>query len=106
MKTFTLADTILTAKPVDFNLIVDLEDMGVNLDDFRKKPMSMIRAYVSVCAESDTEYAGKLLEKHLIGGGTLKEVMTVFGEEMEKSDFFRALNEGTEKKTSKNQKQA
>ena len=44
MKTFKVNEKEYVAKPFDFNLICDLEDMGISLQDAGRKPMGMIRA--------------------------------------------------------------
>lgn len=45
MNTFTVNGTEYKAKPFDFNLVCDLEDMGISLEEAGRKPMSMVRAY-------------------------------------------------------------
>lgn len=99
MNTFTVNGTEYKAKPFDFNLVCDLEDMGISLEEAGKKPMSMVRAYFGLCVGKGKEYAGKELEAHIIGGGKFDNIITAMSEEMEKSDFFRNLNKTEEKKT-------
>lgn len=90
------------AKAFDFNMICDLEDMGVSIEKAQEKPMSMMRAYFALCAGKGSEYAGKEIEAHVIAGNDFTEIMEVMGGEMEKSDFFRALSKTAETETSKN----
>lgn len=92
MNTFTVNGTKYKAKPFDFNLVCDLEDMGISLEEAGRKPMSMVRAYFGLCVGKGKEYAGKELEAHIIGGGKFDNIITAMSEEMEKSDFFRNLN--------------
>lgn len=99
MNTFTVNGTEYKAKPFDFNLVCDLEDMGISLEEAGKKPMSMVRAYFGLCVGKGKEYAGKELESHIIDGGKFDNIITAMSEEMEKSDFFRNLNKTEEKKT-------
>lgn len=99
MKTFTVNGKEYKAKAFDFNLICDLEDMGISLQEARNKPMSMVRAYFGLCAEKGKEYAGKEMEEHVIGGGSFEDIMKIMAEEMEKSDFFRKLNKRAEQET-------
>lgn len=96
MSTFTVNGKQYKAKEFDFNLVCDLEDLGISLQEAEKKPMSMVRAYFSFCAGRGKEYAGKEMEAHIIGGGTFKDVVTAMSDEMKKSDFFRSLNENSE----------
>lgn len=91
MKTFKVNGKEYSAKAFDFNLVCDLEDMGISLQEAKGKPMSMVRAYFALCAGKGKEYAGKEMEQHLINGGTFDELMNAMTEEMEKSDFFRNL---------------
>lgn len=100
-KTFELNGVTYIAKAFDFNIICDLEDMGVSLQDAQKKPMGLIRAYIAICMGGTIEEAGKVMEQHIINGGAFDEVMGVIAEEMNKSDFFQSITKGTKKKTTK-----
>jgi len=95
MKTFTVNGVTYTAKEFSYNVICDLEDMGVSLSDFGTKPMSMVRAYFSICAGKDIEFVGKEIESHIIAGGNLEEIIQVISESMESSGFFQALQSRT-----------
>lgn len=99
MKTFTVNGKEYNAKAFDFNLICDLEDMGISLETASSKPMSMVRAYFGLCAGKGKEYAGKEMESHIISGGSFEDIMNVMSDEMEKSDFFRNLNKKAEQET-------
>lgn len=105
MNTFTLNGNVVVAKKFDFNLVCDLEDMGVSLQESGKKPMAMIRAYIALCLGSTVELAGKELEEHLANGGSFEALYETMSKEMENSDFFRNLNQPktTQKKTAKAQ---
>lgn len=96
MNTFTVNGKEYKAKAFDFNLVCDLEDMGISLEQAGKKPMSMVRAYFGLCAGKGKEFAGKEMETHIIGGGTFDEIMAAMSDEMEKSDFFRNLSKTAE----------
>ena len=88
---FTVNGKEYKAKAFDFNMVVDLEEMGVSLAESAKKPMSMVRTYFAICSGLALDVAGKEIEQHIIGGGKLDDVMTAMSKEMEESDFFRAL---------------
>lgn len=90
---FTVNGKRYQAKPFDFNTICNLEDNGVPLQKMQEKPMSMARAYFAECYNGDKEKAGEELQAHVISGGTFDEIYKVMGEEMNESDFFRALNQ-------------
>lgn len=111
MKSFVINGVTYTPKQFTYNTICDLEDMGVSLQDMQNKPMSVVRAYFAVCTGKGAEYAGEQIEQHVINGGDFSAVLEAMNEEMEKSDFFRALqsrttdnpteNEEAESKTTK-----
>lgn len=96
MKTFKVNGKQYEGKEFDFNLMCDLEDMGVSLDDMQKKNLSLIRGYFGLCAGIDAEKAGAELQAHLVSGKKFDSLTDVMSDEMEKSDFFRALQK-TEK---------
>jgi hypothetical protein len=77
--------------PIDFNAVCKLEDMGVDISDIDGKVMTVARAYAALCMRKPLDAAGKEIEKHVQGGGTLNEIYEAFAAEVEKSDFFQAL---------------
>lgn len=103
MNTFTVNGTEYSTKPFDFNLVCDLEDMGISLEEMGKKKMSAVRAYFAICAGKGNEFAGKELNDHFVGGGKFDDIITAMNKEMENSDFFQALNKTAETENSKNQ---
>lgn len=106
--TFTLNGNTIVAKRFDFNLVCDMEDMGVSIQKAQEKPMAMVRAYIACCLNADTETAGKQMEEHIIAGGSFDDVMAVMAKEMESSDFFRHLSQPqtVQKKAPKGQTKA
>lgn len=96
MSTFTVNNKEYEAKAFDFNLICDLEDMGLSLREIGDKTMSFVRAYFGLCAEIGKESAGKEMEAHIISGGTFDGITEVMSDEMKKSDFFRSINKTEE----------
>lgn len=99
MKTFNVNGTEYRAREFDFNMICDMEDMGVTLEDIQRKPMSMVRAYLAICSGKGNQFAGKEMEKHIVGGGNFDGIMEVITSQMNESDFFRSLNQGAETET-------
>lgn len=106
MNTFTINGKEYKAKPFDFNLVCDLEDMGISLEQAGSKLMSMVRAYFGLCAGRGKEFAGKEMEAHIIGGGKIDDIMNAMSDEMEKSDFFRSLNKKSETETTTDENEA
>ena len=103
MKTFKVNGKEYKAKAFDFNLMCDLEDMGLSTADMASKPMAVMRAYFALCTGKGKEFAGKEIEQHLIKGGHFNDVLNVMSEEMEKSDFFRSLIKRAEEENGENQ---
>lgn len=96
MNTFTVNGTEYKAKPFDFNLACDLEDMGISLEEMGNKRMSTVRAYFALCAGKGNEFAGKELEQHIISGGNIGDIADALNKEMETSDFFLFLKKRAE----------
>lgn len=96
LKIFTVNGKEYKAKPFDFNMVCDLEDMGIRIQDTNNKPMATVRAYFAICTGKGKEYAGKEMEQHIINGGTFEDVVDIMNEEMDKSDFFRSLKKTEE----------
>lgn len=93
MNKFKVNEKEYTARVFDFNLMCDMEDMGVPLQQAGEKNFKFIRSYFSLCAGISEEEAGKEIEAHVISGGDLDDISNAMSEEMDKSDFFRALME-------------
>lgn len=99
MKTFVVNKKKYTSKPFDFNCVCDLEDMGITLEDMKRKSLSLIRGYLTICSGLDKEDAGAELQAHLISGEKLDSVTDAISHELEKSDFFRAIAKRAEAET-------
>lgn len=110
MKTyFTINNRRYEAKEFDFNLICDLQEMGVNVLDMtsiKRNPIPIIRTYVSLCMDADKEIAGAEIQSHIVNGGTFEEVLGVITDMMENSDFFQALSKETTENTPADVKKA
>ena len=103
MNTFTLNGNTIIAKKFDFNLLCDLDDYGISIQDAGKKPMSLVRAYVALCANCDLATAGNMIQEHMTKD-SLDSVYDAMAKELEESDFFRNLQQPTApKKTTKAQ---
>lgn len=96
MRTFTVNEKEYKAKAFDFNMVCDLEDMGISAAEVGGRKITLVRAYFAICSGKGKENAGKELEQHFIKGGNLDELVSVLTKEMEESDFFRALNKTAE----------
>lgn len=88
MNTFTLNNVTYTTKQFDFNTLCDLEDYGIDIENINKKPMSLLRAYISLCAGITIEKVGDEIKEHVINGGNLNDIMQPIQKEINNSDFF------------------
>ena len=88
---------------LSFNAMCQLEDMGISLADFEKKPMAAIRGFLAL-AIGDTETAGRELEAHIVAGGDFTEIAEEITKAVQESGFFQALSANqTQKKIAKSQ---
>jgi len=104
MKMITINGRTYSRAEMDYNMLCDLEDMGISISEIKGKSMSFIRAYLAKCMGEDAETAGKELNQHFINGGKMEDIMDVIKEVIEESGFFQALGKGTETETTKSEK--
>ena len=90
---FTVNGVTYTAKPFDFDLVCELEDMGVTFERIDSMPMSLIRGYFALCSNTDRATASSLIQNHITKGGNINDIIEPMAKEMNESDFFRALSE-------------
>lgn len=102
-RTFTINGKLYQAREITFNTICELEDAGVSLAEIEQKPISTVRSYFAICLGGNKEVAGQEIERHIINGGNLDEIMTAFREELADSDFFQALTKTANEETTENQ---
>ena len=76
---------------LSFNAMCQLEDMGISMADFDKKPMAAIRGFLAL-AIGDTETAGMELEAHIVNGGDFTEIVEDLAKAVQDSGFFQALS--------------
>lgn len=101
--TFKLNGKTVIAKPFDYGMVCDLEDMGASIGQIHEKPNSVIRAYVGVCLGIDKDAATKEINAHVLNGGSIKPIVDAMNKELEDSDFFQKLNKTEEEETQPNQ---
>ena len=77
--------------PITFNVFCKLEEMGVNLHNIEDKLFSSAIAYAVLCMKKPAALAGEEIEKHIINGGSINDIIEVFAKELEKSGFFQAM---------------
>lgn len=70
-----------------------MEEQGISLiDAFRKKQLMLIAmAFVVAVTGEDREEAERLIEQHVLGGGSLEDIYTAFGKAIDDSGFFKKM---------------
>lgn len=99
MEKITINKRVYPAKEIDFNFLCELADNGIEINEIDKKFMSVVRVYVSYCMDVDKETAGNEINAHIIGGGTIDELVEAISVKMDESGFFRALDRQAETQT-------
>ena len=95
MRTFTVNEKEYNAKPFDFNMICDFEDMGVSL---KAGGTTTIRGYLALCSGMTLEEAGKELSEQFVKFENFDSINEAMAKEMDESDFFQALVKGVVKR--------
>ena len=106
MRNFKVNGTEYSAKPFDFNLLADFEDMGISIGTLVTKPNVAMRAYLAVCGNISIKDAGEEINAHIVSGGLLDELADAMNNAMDESDFFqqmvrKAVEAAKEKKSQK-----
>lgn len=104
MSKFTLNGKTYFAKKFTFNMICDMDEMGIDVDRAMQRPLILARVYIAICGGITLEEAGNEIEKHMISGGTMDEIGEVIKKEVVESDFFRSMY-GLEKETQETQEE-
>lgn len=95
-----------------FKHLTIMEEQGISLSTAFRKNQIFVQAMAFTCcvADVDRDEAERLLEQHVLGGGSLNDIVNAFGEALLDSAFFRKMlnldeNEGEQKseKTEKNE---
>lgn len=104
METFKLHNRTYKARELDFNFLCMLGENNVEATAMTKKIIPALRIYVAYCMDADVDIAGAEINNHVINGGTLEELISVFTQKIEDSDFFRALAESQKNTTASEKK--
>ena len=78
---------------VGFKDMVAMEDMGFSIIDLfqKQKVFSVATAFVGICAGCSRDEAERLIEQHIMGGGSLDIIYESFTLAVDRSGFFRKL---------------
>lgn len=86
-----------TERELDFNMVCDLSDMGINLYAEHISMHPLLRAYLAICGGISKAEAGQEIQEHVLAGGDLTELQAAFHTAMDNSGFFKALQERAQK---------
>lgn len=95
-KFFTINGKRYVARPLTFNAVCELEDLGVSLQEMPTKTMSTARAYLAICSNLNKIEAGDEIEAHVLAGGKIDEIFEIFTSEINESGFFQKLRTNQE----------
>ena len=98
MNNIVINNTTVNIKPIDFEAICALEDLGFDVQTIGRKTFSSIRYAVAYHMDISVTEASTVIEKHITNGGKLADFVP-FLESITKSDFFIALTKGTQTET-------
>lgn len=86
-----------------FEHFTQIENQGFSLLEAFKKKQMMLMAMGFTCAVvgCEREEAEKLIEQHVLSGGSLNEIVAKFGEAISESVFFKKML-GLEEKEQEN----
>lgn len=80
-------------KEMEFEEYLHMEEEGVSIvDAFRKNQVTLIAlGFTCVAADCDRNEAARLINQHILGGGSLYSITRAFGEAIAESDFFQKM---------------
>lgn len=87
---FTLNNKIYETKEINFESIVILEGMGLNIMNIEKQIFTTISALVAYHCEMELSEACKEIEDHIIHGGKMDDLIPLM-KDFAKSDFFQKM---------------
>ena len=76
---------------IDFNMVCELNAMGVDVFKYNRSPLSALRAYFALCSGLAEQPAGEELEAHIVNGGDISELSGAFVKHLTESGFFKAM---------------
>jgi hypothetical protein len=82
-------------KPIDFEAICELEDLGFDINTISKKTFSNIRTAVAFHMGLSLSEASAEIEGHIKNGGKIDAFVPLI-EAITNSDFFQAITQNTE----------
>lgn len=95
MNTVKINNKIVIIKPIDFEAICKLEDLGFDVTKVGSKTFSSLRSSVAFHMGITLQEASSEIEEHIKNGGKVEEFAPLL-EAITESDFFQNLARNTE----------
>lgn len=92
MKKITINSKDYNLKPIDFNAVCELEDLGLDVSALKSKSMSTARALLAFHGGISVEEAGKEIMEHFKNRGTIDDLSELFNH-LAESDFFQTIRQ-------------
>lgn len=90
MKNIVINGKSITIKPINFDAICNLEEMGLDLLNINKKAFSTFRCLMAFNANIPLTEASVEIESHIANGGNITDLVPLVNAVVE-SDFFKTL---------------
>lgn len=90
-KLITINGKAYQLKPIDFNGMCVLEELGFSVADLKNRTFNAIRSCFAFHSGLDLDSAGRELEQHLKNGGKQTDFADIIQSVVE-SDFFQNLS--------------
>ena len=74
-----------------FGTVRQMIGMGVDFNDLGKDLYTLVSAYVRISTGLRERAADELIQRHIVKGGNLDDVLDAFKSALDESDFFQAL---------------
>ena len=93
MKTMKLNNKTYIVPELTFRHFTMMEDQGFSLVEAFQKRKVFLLAMGFVCAVTgeDRDEAERLIEQHVLGGGSIEDIYSAFAEAVESSGFFKKM---------------
>lgn len=93
--TVVINNKSIRIKPINFEAICDLEDLGLDLKAVGKKTFSAFRCVLAYNADISLSEASSEIESHIKNGGKINDLFPLV-EAVTSSDFFNSLVKSAE----------
>lgn len=89
MEKFTLNGNVYYAKDLDFAYLVELDKHGISMENMTG--VAALNCFVAFCTGKSEKEASNEISLHIINGGDMNDLTSIYVKKIEESDFFRAI---------------